>query len=220
MKGRSSQRVPNKNFRNLQGKPLCHWFLEEVAALPKEYDIYIDSEDESVFEKLGQNSFKRFQFHKRQEWFAGDEANGNHMIHQFALAQPGYDIYVQAYVTAVTLKRFVIEESMNIFLQQLDAHDSMYLVTEESGWIWFEGQAVNYDPAKPHGLKRSQDATYLKETTGLYAITRDAVLRTGCRIGETPLPHLVEKEYSLDIDTMSDLKEAEKILAAEGTTGT
>jgi len=215
MKGRSSQRVPNKNFRDLQGKPLCHWLLEELVELPDSYDIYIDSEEESVFEKLQHESFKRFQFHKREAWFAGDEANGNHMIHQFALARPDYEIYVQAYVTAVTLRRPVIEESMNMFLQQLETHDSMYLVTEESGWIWFEGRAVNYDPGRPHGLKRSQDARYLKETTGLYAITRDAILRTGCRIGETPLPHLVEKEYSLDIDTMSDLREAEKILARD-----
>ena len=213
MKCRSSQRVPNKNFRDLQGKPLCHWFLDELVGLPEKYEIFIDSEDEAVFAKIQQAGYDRFRFHQREEWFASDDANGNHMIHQFAVANPEYDIYAQAYVTAVTLKQAIIEEAIDALIKDIANHDSIFLVTEETGWIWFEGRAINYDPARPNGLKRSQDAAFLQETTGLYAIAKEAVLRTGCRIGENAIAHRVDKQYSLDIDTMEDFRAAEKILS-------
>ena len=213
IKGRSSQRVPNKNFRNLQGKPLCHWLLDELVGLPENYDIFIDSEDETVFTKLEQAGYSRFRFHQREEWFASDEANGNHMIHQFAVTNPNYDIYAQVYVTAVTLKQTIIREAIEKLAREMPNHDSIFLVTEETGWIWFEGRAINYKPTQPNGLKRSQEASFLQETTGLYAIEKKAVLRTGCRIGEKALPHLIDKQCSMDIDTMEDFREAEEILS-------
>ena len=80
IKGKSSTRVPNKNFRNLNGKPLCYWVLDELAKLPADIDIFIDSEEENIFHKLAIPRFKRFKFHKRKEWFSHDQANGNHLI--------------------------------------------------------------------------------------------------------------------------------------------
>ncbi len=212
IKGKSSQRVPNKNFRDLNGKPLSHWLLDELVKLPEDMDIFIDSEDQETFTKLSQPKYSRLQHHKREGWFAEDQANGNHLIHQFALSHPDYDAYAQVFVTAVTLKCDVMLKALNTFAENTSSHDSLFLVTEETGWIWFENQAMNYAPNRPNGLPRSQDATYYKETTGLYAVTRNAVLLTGCRIGEKPLPYIVSPENALDIDTMSDLREAERLL--------
>ncbi|MDP0501111.1 MAG: hypothetical protein Q7P63_13535 [Verrucomicrobiota bacterium JB022] len=213
IKARTSTRVPNKNFRDLCGKPLCCWLLDElVRCAPPEWDLYVDSEHESVMDMLGARYGDRLKFHQRLPWFAGDQANGNHLIHQFALQHHEYDAYLQVFVTAVTLKGEILMESVTQFLNCLDQYDSMFLVTEEPGWIWYQGKAINYDPHRPDGLPRSQDAMYLLETTGLYAITRDAVFRTGCRIGNKPLLYPVEPQYALDIDTMADLQEAERIL--------
>ena len=212
IKGKSSERVPNKNFRNLNGKPLSHWLLDELTQLPEDMDIFIDSEDSETFQKLSLPQYSRFHHHKREGWFAEDLANGNHLIHQFALSHPNYDAYAQVFVTAVTLKQEIILAALNTFAANISSHDSLFLVTEETGWIWFENQAMNYNPNRPNGLPRSQDATYYKETTGLYAITRNSVLLTGCRIGENPLPYKVSPENALDIDTMSDLREAERLL--------
>ena len=52
MKAKSSTRVPNKNFRDLNGKPLCYWVLEELVKLPQEIDLFIDSEGGEVLKKL------------------------------------------------------------------------------------------------------------------------------------------------------------------------
>ena len=213
IKYKSSTRVPNKNFRDLNGKPLCYWLLDRIVTeLPESWDIFIDSEDPSVFENLSSSHKKRFRFFQRESWFAGDAANGNHLINQFAIYNPDYEVYAQLYVTAVALTARTIYESLTAFFENRDCYDSMFLATEETGWFWYKGQSLNYCHDKANGLPRSQDATVLKETTGLYAISRDAVFRTACRIGQIPLIYNISKAEALDIDTMEDFREAEKLL--------
>lgn len=216
IKGKQSSRVPNKNFRELGGKPLCHWLLDRlVESCPASWDLVIDSEDLQVWERLQSRYGQRMKFVQRHAWFASDAANGNHLIHQFAVQHPGYDIYAQAYVTAVTLTGPILVEAIEALLSQTDRFDSMLLVTQESGWFWHQGAAVNYQHGMPHGLPRSQDASLFKETTGLYAVTRDAVFRTGCRTGQKPLFYPVERKYALDIDTMEDFRDAERLFMHE-----
>ncbi len=213
IKVRSSTRVPNKNFRDLCGKPLSYWLLDElVEHCPAEWDIFIDSENESVMKLFRERYKDRIQFHIRGDWFAQDQANGNHLIHQFAVSRQHYDIYVQAYVTAVTLPGKIVAEAVQEFANFTDRYDSMLLATEENGWFWFNGKPINYTPNRPDGLPRSQDATVLRETTGVYTVTREAVLRTGCRVGHRPLFYKIDRQYALDIDTMEDFLEAQRIL--------
>ena len=213
VKARSSERVPNKNFRELAGKPLCFWLIDELlASCPDEWDIYVDSEGETTFDFIKSHNRSGVRFFNRDPWFAGDNANGNHMLYHFASNYPGYDVYVQAYVTAVTLTGEVFCSAVNRFLECIDAYDSMFLITEETGWFWYDGRPLNYDPARPAGLPRSQDAVLQKETTGLYAITREALFKTGCRVGEKPLLYEVDRKYAMDIDTLEDFHEAEEIL--------
>lgn len=214
IKCRPSTRVKNKNFRELAGKKLAYWLLDEITdAATKEWDLFIDSEDEKIMENIipryGETTFK---FHKRDEWFASDAANGNHLLNQFGLAHSDYDLYVQLFVTAVTLPVSVIVDAIEMLKPQKERYDSLFLVTEETGWIWYNQQPVNYSHHIPNGLPRSQDATYLKETTGLYAIYREALLKTSCRIGEAPYLYQVPNKYALDIDTIEDLEEAELLL--------
>lgn len=215
IKGKSSSRVPNKNFRNLNGKPLCCWILDEIVRVPMVKDsVYIDSEDHLVFQRIntmrGKNSF---HFFSRDSWFAGDEANGNHLLSHFAHKNPDFDIYVQIFVTAVTLTAEIITEALDLFICSLDKYDSIFLVHRETGWIWYDGSPINYNHNLPDGLPRSQDATYLKETTGMYGITREALLRRSCRIGACPLLYEVESMYAIDIDTHDDLINASEALA-------
>lgn len=224
VKARSSTRVPNKNFRDLNGRPLFSWLIDEMLELKLrdvEFDVFVDSEDVSAFEKIADyySGDSRILFHKRDLWLAEDEANGNHLLTHFAVHRPDYDVYVQAFITAVTLRKETLSASLKSFLQSLNKHDSMFLVTEEPGWVWFQGKAVNYDPSRMNGLPRSQDAMYFKETTGLYAITRNSLMVGGCRIGQTPLLYSVDRFSSVDIDTMEDFHDAEEILLRESRKG-
>jgi CMP-N-acetylneuraminic acid synthetase len=230
IKAAPSQRVPGKNFRPIAGKPLFAWLLDELAALRTPADVYIDSEDSATFRRVGgevrrmatsvglfapavTRNGRNLYCHLRAPWFATDEANGHHLLHQFAVAQPHYDLYAQAFVTAPGLTAPVIDSALGWMTSERGLHDSLFLATEESGFIWYRSGPINQQ-LRPDGLPRTQDATYLKETTGLYIITRDALFRTGCRIGQHPNAKLVDRRAALDIDTEQDFAAAEKLLAA------
>lgn len=213
IKSRSSTRVPNKNFRELVGKPLSYWLLDELEKhCPNDWDIFIDSESSRVLDKLADHHRKRFKFHLREEWFASDGANGNHLLSQFAVANPHYDIFAQAFVTAVSLTGNAVVEAIRDLSERSDKYDSLFLATRENGWVWYNGKAVNYDPSVPDGLPRSQDAQFFLETTGLYVVTKDSLFRNWTRIGKQPLLFEVPKDYGIDIDTLEDLQQAREFL--------
>ncbi len=211
LKHRSSERIPNKNFHPFRGRPLCYWLLDElVRHCPDHWDLFVDSEDDAVFARLDPAQQARFRFHRRPEWYASNEANGNHLLQQFAAARGEYDYYVQVFVTALSLRGQTVVAAVERLVRDPE-HDSVLLATEETGFLWYRGAPVNYDPGRPDGLPRSQDVRYVKETTGLYAVTREVVLRQGCRVGRNPLFHLVPRLEALDIDTLEDLHIAERL---------
>lgn len=220
IKARASTRIPGKNFAPLAGKPLAYWLLDELASeVAPRWPVYVDTEGEEVVERVKLRYGEQFFVHRRYAWFASDRANGNHLLSQFAVHHPEFDVYAQLYVTAVTLTGARIREALDTFVERLPEHDSMLLATEETGWYWFQGRPVNYDPRRADGLPRSQDATVLKETTGLYAATRDVVFGTGCRIGARPYFHLIPARHAHDVDTPEDLARAERDLRARAENG-
>jgi CMP-N-acetylneuraminic acid synthetase len=211
IKHRSSERIPNKNFHPFHGKPLCYWVLDELARhCPPAWDLYVDSEDEAVYAKLAPAHRERFRFHQRPAWYAGNEANGNHLLQQFAAAHSQYACFVQVYITAALLRGATVVSAVEALLADR-RHDSVLLATEETGFLWFRDVPVNYDPHTPNGLPRSQDIRYVKETTGLYAVRREVALSKGCRVGDRPMFYMVPRLQGLDIDTLEDLQLAERL---------
>jgi N-acylneuraminate cytidylyltransferase len=49
----------------------------------------------------------------------------------------------------------------------------------------------------------------IEETTGMYGISRDSLMKYRCRIGRKPYIYLVNKFEAIDINTEDDLKMAE-----------
>lgn len=221
IKARASVRVPGKNFAPLAGRPLFAWLLSELMQLSTPVDVWIDSEDPSTFERIdAELPGSGFGFHQRHEWFAGDTANGNHLLTQFAYAHPGYDLYAQSFVTAVGLTAPVIDEALGVACAAVATgrYDSLFLAHLEPGLIWYQNKPVNQVIGRPDGLPRTQDAQYVRETTGLYVITRDALFATGCRIGRSPKPWHAHREAAIDIDTPEDWEAAERIMSARNAT--
>jgi CMP-N-acetylneuraminic acid synthetase len=208
-----SERVIGKNFRTIAGRPLFAWLLTELLELSFAPDIYVDSESTTTFDRVRAVFPEGIRFHQRSSWYAGNEANGNHLLNQFAVAQPAYDWYLQAFVTAPLLKAATIERAVKEATAG-DAYDSFFTVTKETGFFWYQGLPINQSLEKMSGIPRTQDSQLVKETTGLYGINRQALLRTGCRIGARPLHVETSRVEALDIDTPDDFALAEQLLKA------
>ncbi len=198
-----SKRVKSKNFRSFCGEPLYRFFMKKLIDSPFDA-IFIDTDSIEISEYARGMGWKVI---KRVPELAADSANGNDLL-LYEAGVVDADIYFQLFITAPLLLPQTINEAYKIMTTEME-YDSLFTATEIYSWFWYNNKPVNYDPKV---LPRSQDATpIIRETTGLYAIRRDALLKNKCRIGENPYMLYVGEMEAMDIDTEQDFRIAEFI---------
>ncbi len=198
-----SKRVKSKNFRSFCGEPLYRFFMRKLIDSPFD-EIYIDTDSAEISEYATGKGWKVIE---RVPELAADSANGNDLL-LYEANTVDADIYFQLFITAPLLRTQTIHDAYKIMTSKIE-YDSLFTATEIYSWFWYNNKPVNYDPKV---LPRSQDATpIIRETTGLYAIRREALLKHKCRIGENPYMLYVDEIEAMDIDTEQDFKIAEFI---------
>ena len=200
----NSSRVPNKNLRLLGDKPLYRHALDTVIKSKVFDDIFVDTDSEDVKKYCIENSINVID---RDPKLSKDNANGNDLLKYWVNIKPNYDIYFQVFVTSPFLTIETLNNCVNIMNK--NNNDSVFTVIEDYTWYWFNNKPINYDPKL---LPRSQDAKPItKETTSLYAISKDGFNKTKARIGEFPKIYVVDDIESIDIDTEFDFTIAKLI---------
>ena len=203
----NSTRVKNKNFRLLGDKPLYQYIIDHCIQAECFDDIYVDTDSPEINSYCTENQIICI---KRKPELTLDTANGNDVFHYDIDFIGHYDFYFQLYATAPFLKPETIRDCVDK-LTHSSKHDSILTATEEYGWFWHKDQPVNY---QPNILPRSQDATpVIKETTGLYGISKRAYERYRCRVGATPYFYIIrDRKECIDLDTQEDFNKAEESL--------
>jgi len=203
----NSTRVKNKNFRLLGDKPLYEYIIDHCIQAECFDDIYVDTDSQDIKDYCIQNKIKWIE---RKPELTLDTANGNDVFHYDVDFIGHYDFYFQLYATAPFLK----PETINACVDKLThttKYDSILTATEEYGWFWHKDQPINY---QPNILPRSQDATpVIKETTGLYGISKRSYDRYRCRVGATPYFYIIrDRKECIDLDTQEDFDIAASLL--------
>lgn len=201
----NSERVPGKNFRELNGKKLYEYICENVKRAGVFDDVYVDTNSEEIAEYAKNIGFRVIE---RKPELALNTANGNDLLVYHEQIHPEYDYYFQAFATAPYMKPETIISCFNKLVSS-EEFDSCFTALENHGFYWFGGTPINY---RPGILPRSQDMSpVVEETTGLYGITKASLEKYRCRIGRKPYIHYVNKFEAVDINTEDDLKIAEYI---------
>ena len=200
-----SERVPGKNLRILNGKPLYMYISENVKKANVFDDIYIDTNSMEISEYAKNIGFKVIE---RKPALAQNTANGNDLLVYHFELYPNYDYYFQLFATAPYMQPATITACFDK-LTSSSEYDSCFPATENHSFYWLAGNPVNY---RPGILPRSQDMLpVIEETTGLYGITRESLAKYRCRIGRKPYIHIVSKFEAVDINTEEDWKVAEYV---------
>lgn len=206
-----STRVVNKNFRLIRGKPLYQYIIDNCIDSNIFDDIFVDTDSEEIKKYCISCNIKYID---RCQSLALDTANGNDVLsYDIKHIGSSYDFYFQLFATAPFLRGSTIRAIVLKLINSTN-YDSIMTSTVESGWFWFKDLPVNYIP---NVLPRSQDATPLiKETTGLYGITKKAYEKYNCRIGARPYFYILKDmlEY-IDLDTEEDFLKLEKLLTSQ-----
>ena len=208
MKG-NSERVPGKNLKSFNGKPLFVHVLESLDGSNYIDEIIINTDSEKIAEVALQYSSK-VKIHQRPKEICGDFVSMNDIIND-DLEKSSADIFIQTHSTNPLLTSETIDNALDMFISRDETYDSIFSVTKmQTRLFWESGEAINHNPAE---LIRTQDlpAVY-EENSNFFIFTKQSFVNAGKkRIGMKPKMFEVHKIEAVDIDEPADFEIAEAL---------
>lgn len=207
----SSERVPNKNFRDFAGKPLFHWIIQSLMDAPSVGEVVIDTDSPTIREQT-ESVFPTVRVLERPEHLRdGSIAMNDVLLH--TTNQIDADYYLQTHSTNPLLRSTTIERAIETFLACRETHDSLFGVTRWQTRLFDHNhKPINHDPEV---LLRTQDLPPIyEENSNIYLFSRDTLTQRGNRIGARPLLFEIDRLEATDIDDEEAFVLAEAIARA------
>lgn len=202
----NSQRVPKKNFRDFNGKPLWEHTIDKL----KDFEVVVDTDSEEIITKCIDKKWVTPYF--RPNHLRGDTVSVVDLIKNYTDKRELND---EDWVCQVHVTSPFLDVAHLHFLQneiQDCTYDSKFSVDIIQNRFWRdEGYGlspINHNPMK---LEQTQDLPpYYMENSYLY-LFKVGVLKYGNRIGKNPQVMPIEFPYNLDIDTEQDWELVKKV---------
>jgi CMP-N-acetylneuraminic acid synthetase len=204
-----SQRVPQKNFRKIAGKPLYHHIVTTLMNCPEVSQIAVDTDSEVILEGL-RTDFPEVVRIKRPDALSGDTVPMNDVL-MYDASQVAADLYLQTHSTNPLIKADTLSRAINVFKESSEVHDSLFSVTRLQTRLWdAQTKPLNHDVEV---LLQTQDLPpVFEENSCIYLFTAENLKRRNNRMGEKPLMFEMDPVEALDIDEESDFQIAEILL--------
>jgi len=206
-----SQRVPGKNYRLLDGKPLYQHILKTLLNVTEISEIVVDTDSPVIIEGV-LTFFPTIKVIERPPELRADDISMNTIL-QYDISQAPADFYLQTHSTNPLLKASTISNAIHTFLSAYPAKDSLFSVTRLQTRLYdHTGKALNHDPRV---LIQTQDLPPVyEENSCFYLFSASTLAKRGTRIGEEPILFETDPEESMDIDEEIDLKMVEMMIQA------
>lgn len=201
-----SERVPGKNYRSFNGRPLYQHIVSSLLACPLVSEVVIDTDSPVIMEDASRNC-PLVRVIQRPEHLRADSTPMNDvLLHDVTLVESDY--YLQTHSTNPLLLTETIERAIKLFWGKWPVYDSLFSVTRVQARLW-DGlaRAVNHNPAI---LLRTQDLPPIfMENSCLYIFTRSTLESRHNRVGHRPLLFEMDRIEAWDIDEELDFSIAE-----------
>jgi CMP-N-acetylneuraminic acid synthetase len=206
-----SQRVPGKNFRPLDGRPLYEHILSTLLSVPEVDQILVDTDSPEILKGIKQN-FPTVQCVSRPDNLRADNIPMNEILMYDTSLVPS-ELYLQTHSTNPLLKPQTISKGIQTLLSHYPAYDSLFSVTRFQSRFWDAlGRAVNHNP---NILLQTQDLPPIyEENSCLYLFTRETLAVKRNRLGDRPFLFEIDAEEAWDIDEEIDFKLVELLIQA------
>jgi CMP-N-acetylneuraminic acid synthetase len=217
-----SKGIPDKNLRELAGKPLLRYVAEAVKG-SNAVDRLVLSTDSERIADLGRTLDIEVPFLRPAD-LAQDESPMlgvvQHAVNELDKLGWKADVVVLLQPTSPLRRPERIAQAVDLL--KTDKADSVVSVIEipkmfapqkalklDDGYLRFwteQGQAIT--------RRQQLEKTYAREGT-VYACKREVFMERGTLYGERCMPLVVTAEEALSLDTMEDWQEAEGILGGK-----
>jgi len=212
-----SKSIPQKNIKNIGGKPLVFWVIDAALESKVFDDIYISTDDHQIADVIGTHPQAGcLTIVKRSKETATDTASTESAMLEFA-RQYDFDVITLLQATSPLITGQDIARSMDLFDNDRDA-DSLLSVCREKRFIWEKtnsgfSRPVNYDPA--NRPRRQEFDGFLVENGALYITGKNQLLESQNRISGKVMTFEMSPETYFELDEPSDWVIIENLLKQE-----
>ncbi len=219
-----SKGIPQKNTRELLGKPLIAYSIQ-AALQSRTLNKIIVSTDNETIAHISKKYGAEVPF-LRPKHLATDTATSLSVLQHavsYLAEKEGYlaDIIVCLQPTSPLRSAGDIDQAVTLCMNTgADSVVSLCKVEHHPYWMKkvVEGRVYPLMEVDDEEYPRRQDLSPAYQLNGAIYVTRKKILMEEERVlGEHTLAHIMSQERSIDIDTPIDLKLAELIMKGEAT---
>ena len=230
-----SKGIPRKNLRLLSGRPLLSHTIEAALRAETLDRIIVNTEDDEIAD-VARSLGVPVQGRPEEFWHDNTFQEVDRLL-QWAVSEyereaGPVEVVVLLYPTSPLRPVSAIDETVRLVTE--GGCDSALTLVESRQYLWRrttadEHEAVtevgeadlgpveptNYDPAR-RGPNQLEGWNQWIENKAVYAMRRDLLMETGCRLGGRIGGVRMSRLESIDVDTTDDLALTEAILRSRG----
>lgn len=198
-----SQRVVNKNIRPFAGSTLLEVKIRQLQRIPELDGVVVNSNCDEMLDIARACGAEAV---RRDEYFASSTVPINEVYEDIARHFDA-DVMVYANCTNPLISDASISGAIKAFGEMPATYDSLntgHLIKE---FLWLDGKAVNYDPAKMPKSQNLPDILALNFAVNI--IRREDILRARSIVGLHPYVYPIDQVEATDIDNEIDFAFAE-----------
>lgn len=137
-----SKRIPKKNIRLLNNKPLVKYCIDAAKESGCFDEIYLNSESD-ILGNIAKDS--SILFYKRPESMSTDEATNDHFANDFLL-----NVECDAVIQILPTSPFISPQEIREFVDKFKSgqHDTLISVSDQQIECMYDGEAINFDQKK------------------------------------------------------------------------
>lgn len=197
-----SERVKEKNIRDMCGKPLFYYIIETLQKCNNVDKIIVDTDSDIIKEKLITDFRDVIVLDRPQDLRDGNTPMNSIIAHDLKHIKGDY--FLQTHSTNPLLLPQTIDKAIDIFLS-MSEQDSLFSVNRIQKRCYdSKGKPINHDLSV---MLRTQDLTPIyEENSCIFLFTRESFELENNRIGRTPYLFEISNEESMDIDEELDFE--------------
>lgn len=199
-----SKGIPNKNIRLLNGKPMIYYAIQNAITSTWITDIIVTT-DSMEIKAVADNMGVAVRW--RAAELCRDEVTLDTVVYD-AVSEINCDYVVTLQPTSPTLKSETLDGALEHAIN--NNFDTVISVVNRPHLAWRK-DGNRKVPAYAARLNRQQLPPYYLEA-GAFVISKRLVISSASRIGEKLDVYEVPLDEAIDVDTFSDLREAEYLL--------
>lgn len=204
----NSERIPSKNLKLLDGKPLVQYTLEKLSSMNIFDKIYVDTDCDEV--SLISEKVDNIDIMKREKKYSSNSTNGNELLLNEISHDDSGTIYVQILCTSPFLDKTTILNAVRAVRDE--GFSSAFTVRREKQYLW-SSMGPSYDLQNIPNSVDIEDT--IIESMSMYVIRKAEAVRTGTRISNNFKLIDTTPTEAIDLNNPEDFELAEFVASGK-----